>query len=105
MASGKSVLEILDDSGAQRLLASGLAVDCAYRERYSILPDDPLSAEAHCAWTQSFARGDWQLRTEAESTQWADRESFHLEARLRAYEGEEKVFDRRWTRSVPRENL
>lgn len=105
LATGASVLEILDDAGTYRMLSHGLEAGSVYRERYSIHPDDPLSAEAYCAWTQTLGRGNWQLRTEAETKQWADRENFYIEARLKAYEGEAEVFDREWKRSVPRENL
>ncbi|HMB74825.1 MAG TPA: CocE/NonD family hydrolase [Kiloniellaceae bacterium] len=105
LASGKSVLEIFDDSGAHRTLSHGLETGSSYSERYSIHPDDPLSAEAYCAWTQTLGRGAWQVRTEADSKQWADRENFYLEAGLRAYEGGTEVFARQWSRRVPRRNL
>jgi len=105
LVSGESRLVIVDDLGAQRIRAHGLERGSVCREHYRILPGDPLSARAEISWTQTLGRGDWQIRTESRHEQSADREQFHLRAEIRAFEGEQQVFEKGWQRSVPRDFL
>ncbi len=105
LATGESILRIVDDFGAQRSKTHGLESGSQVSETYRIHPDDPLSARAECRWTQTLGRGEWQIRTECRSAQWADPENFFVEAEVEAYEGDEKVFEKRWDRSIPRNFL
>ncbi len=105
LARGETVLTIIDDFGARRIKAHGLETGAVARETYRIQPDDPLSARAEIHWTETLGRGDWQVRTESRSVQWADLERFHIRAEIEAFEGEERVFAREWQRSVPRDLL
>jgi predicted acyl esterase len=105
LATGETRLSILDDFGEKRIIAHGLEVGSVARETYSIRPYDPLSARAETHWTELLGRGDWRIRTETYTTQWADRDSFHIEAEMEAFEGETRVFHRSWKRQIPRENM
>ena len=105
LATGVTVQHLFNDDGAYRNREHGLEYASLCRESYSIHPDDPLSAEAVCAWTQTLGRGDWQVRSEAKTKQWADREFFFIKASLEAFEGDERLFTRSWRRKIPRENL
>ena len=105
LATGVTVQHLFNDDGAYRNREHGLEYASLCRESYSIHPDDPLSAEAVCAWTQTLGRGDWQVRSEAKTKQWADREFFFIKASLEAFEGDERLFTRSWRRRIPRENL
>ena len=100
-----TVQHLVNDDGAFRILEHCLEYGSLCRESYSIHPEEPLSAEAVCAWTQTLGRGDWQTRTEAKTKQWADGEFFFIEASLEAFEGDERFFTRSWRRKIPRENL
>ena len=53
-------------------------------------------------WTQELSRGDWGVRTETVSHLSADKDCFHLSARVSAFEGENQVFERSWKKSTTR---
>ena len=102
-ATGETTLRIVDDFGETRDKAHGLATGSIGRETYRILPDDPLSARMDTHWTETLRRDDWSVRTETTTVQTADRDNFHIVARLEAYEGERLIFSRDWDETVPRD--
>ena len=55
---GTHVLETFDDFGASRDLEHGLENGSHVEQRYSIHPDDPLSARHEARWRHEFRRGD-----------------------------------------------
>ena len=57
-------------------------------DRFTIRPDDPLSARAEVAWTVRLARGDWRVETRTRTVLTATRDTFELVATLEALEGE-----------------
>jgi putative CocE/NonD family hydrolase len=101
-ATGLVTLEIDDDFGEMRDRDHGLTTGSRLSERWSIHPDDPLSARAEARWTQTLARGDWSVRTEAETTMTSDATTFRITGRLTAFEGERQVFVRDHDRTIPR---
>ncbi len=105
LATGETSLRIVDDFGEKRITAHGLEVGSTARETYAIRPDDPLSARAETHWTMQVGRGDWRTRTETYTRQWADRDHFHVEAEMEAFEGDTRVFHRTWKRQIPRDNM
>ncbi len=72
-------------------------------DRYTIRPDDPLSARVEVAWTVRLARGDWRVETRTRTLLWATKDTFELEATLEALEGDALVHEQRWERSIPRD--
>ncbi len=98
-------LVIEDDFGASRDLEHGLITGSVARERWTIRPDDPLSALGQTHWTQTLARDGWSVRTETFADMWSDATTFHLRGRIEAYEGGRKVFERDFRESVPRNLL
>jgi len=53
-----------------------------------------------------MSRGDWSIRTEAESEMRCDADNFYIKATVRAYEGEELVNERNWDEiAIPRDNI
>jgi hypothetical protein len=103
--TGMVRLRIDDDFGAVRDLDHGLESGSAVGETWTIHPDDPLSARVECRWTQTLARGDWSVRTEAAARLHADAGNFHLSARLEAFEGDAPVFSRDFSGSIPRDHV
>src|SRR5262249_37147522 len=71
--TGTVTLKINDDFGEVRDLDHGLVSGHMAEERWTIHPDDPLSARAETHWTQTLSRGDWSVRTETWSTMHSDR--------------------------------
>lgn len=105
LVSGEVHLVIEDDFGRDRDLEHGLESGTIGRERWSIRPDDPLSARGETHWTAEMGREDWQLRTETFARMWCDATHFHLWARLEGYENDRLVYERDIEDSIARDNL
>lgn len=105
VASGETVLRIVDDFGEERDADSGLTSGEIARETYSIYPDDPLSARVGIHWTETMSRdeGAWSIRTETYSTMRADNENFYLTGRIEAYEGGDMVFQKDFRETIARD--
>jgi predicted acyl esterase len=89
--------------GGRKRLPSGLELEDAYRETFSIVEGDPLSAEVRCNHSVRLGRGAWQTLVVTESVMRSDAASFHLTNVVEAYEGEEQVFARTRELTVPRD--
>ncbi|WP_143526312.1 CocE/NonD family hydrolase [Roseivivax lentus] len=100
--TGRVVVESFDHEGAARITPHDLFHSADVRERYSVLPDNPLSAEGQVVWMHEMSRGDWSVKSVTDTTLICDRDAFHIAARLRAWEGEALVRDLEWKRSIPR---
>ncbi|MFK7755221.1 MAG: CocE/NonD family hydrolase [Sedimentitalea sp.] len=105
MVTGITDLIIEDDFGKVRDLDHGLITGSRASERWSIHPDDPLSARGKCHWSDELERDGIALRTEASCEMWSDTTHFHLGATLSAYENGELIYERDVTDSVPRDHL
>lgn len=101
-AEGSFVLETFDDFGAQRHAEHGMIEASEVAQRFSLRPDDPLSATHWAQWIFAFERGDWSVRIETENEMTCTAESFHLRRHTRAWEGETLVFDRQQHEEIPR---
>ena len=104
-ASGQSVLEIKVDNGRQRFTDSGLELDSNNLQRYSIHPDDPLSASAHYQWTWEYQRDDWHVTTESTTTMTCTDTTFDVVAEIVAWEGGNEVFRKKWDEQYPRDHF
>ncbi|RVD39124.1 CocE/NonD family hydrolase, partial [Mesorhizobium sp. M4B.F.Ca.ET.019.03.1.1] len=100
--TGIVTLSITDDFGAVRDLAHGLANGSIVREVWAIHPDDPSSASGKTHWTQTLSRNGWSVRTETFAAIHSDPQNFVLSARIEAYEGENRVFERDFEQKIPR---
>jgi hypothetical protein len=103
--TGLVSLVIEDDFGIVEDAGHGFFGGTIARERWTIHPDDPLSARGACHWTDERGRGDWHVRTETFSEMWCDSTHFHLQARLEAYENDVEVFSKSEKHSIPRDHL
>ena len=70
-----------------------------------VVPDDPLSAEAHSGWRIEIGRGEWQTRVETNSSMTATADAFVVTNRLDAYEGDERVFSAARSTSIMRDGV
>jgi len=109
LASHETIYTIFDE-GAEfegvkrvRIPAIDLELSSEMLRRYRIGEEDPLTAHAEVRHRTLFHREGWTVRVETEVHQRATGERFHFEAVLRAWEGEELVFERRWDEAVPRD--
>ena len=102
LISGKVALVIHDDLGDAENLAHGLQTGETMTELWEVHPDNPLSARAVHTWEQRLSRGDWQVRTKVWAEMTATESHLQLQARLTAYEGDTKVFEREFDDKVVR---
>ena len=90
-------------NGRHRYDDIDLTVHTLTTDRYTIRPDDPLSARVKIAWTVRLARGDWSVETRTRTVLSASKDTFELEATLEALEADSLVHEQRWERSIPRD--
>ncbi len=100
--TGELRIEIVDDFGEQELHPHGLVIGGAGREKYSIMPDNPLSARMETHWTETRRRGDWSIRTETFGRLTATERHWIVWGRIEAYEGDAKVFEKEFNEEIPR---
>jgi len=105
MTTGIVSLVIEDDFGKVRDLDHGLINGSVARERWSIHPDDPLSAQGHCHWTDELERDGTRLRTETRCAMWSDATHFYLRATLEAFENDTCIYKRAVDDSIPRNEI
>jgi hypothetical protein len=101
--TGEVTLDWTQDSGRHRYDDVDLTMHTIAADRFTIRPEDPLSARAEVAWTVRLSRGDWRVETRTRTVLTATRTTFELEATLDAFEGDAPVYQQRWTRSIPRD--
>ena len=102
MVTGNVSLVIEDDFGKVKDADHGLINGSVARERWTINPDDPLSATGLCHWTEELERDGIKLRTETHSKMWSDATAFYLTARLEAYENGTLIYERDVEDGTPR---
>ena len=93
------------DRGAWRTTDTDVDYDTKGEMRFSMHPDDPLSAEQEINLATTMGRPGWRVRTESQTRISCTADAFVLQARLEAWEGDDKVFERTWDRQIPRDNL
>ena len=102
LISGLYALVVEDDLGDAENLTHGLCTGETMSERWEICPADPLSARAVHVWEQRLSRGDWSVRTRAEAEMTGTGDELRMKAVLRAWEGDNLVFERDWDHRVTR---
>jgi putative CocE/NonD family hydrolase len=102
LIDGTTEYRIEDDAGRQRHVGSGMAVDDRLVERYTVRDGEPLSLRVHIERTLELQRDEWRVRVATNSEMTADATHFHVSNKLDAYEGDEQVFSRSWTKAIPR---
>ncbi len=105
LVTGAVTLVIEDDFGKIRDSSHGLINGTIARERWTIHPDDPLSARGACHWTTELERDGTRLRTETRCEMWSDAETFYLSAHLAAYEDDSLIFEKPVAAEIPRDHL
>ena len=102
-ASGRVTLRTYDDFGQIRYSAHGLEEGSEGEQAFAIEPEDPLSAQVEATWRFTHGRGGWQTRTETHTIMWSDHETFYLQAKLEAFEGDTLVHSKTWDEAIPRD--
>ena len=105
LITGEVALVVVDDTGLVENADHGLITGERMAERWSVHPDDPLSARSFFEFNQSLARGNWAVRTEGWARMTATRTALVLTAHLEAHVGDATVFSRDWHVEVPRDQI
>jgi len=104
--TGRSHYRVINDTGEIEVPGHGMRTRHRHDERWTIAADDPLSYIAQSRYISSMRRGDWSVRTEAESEFRCDADNFYIKATVRAYEGDELLHERTWDEiAIPRDHM
>jgi hypothetical protein len=93
------------EPGLTRIEATGLEYGDALALNLTIRDGDPLSARAEVRQHARFRRAGWSVGTRVAARMTSDKESFFVETDVEGYEGEVRVFERRFRNIVPRNLL
>ncbi len=88
-----------------RISATGTDYCHAGTDRWTVLPDDPLSARAECLRTVTIDRDDWHVRIETVSSLACDAGRFFLDNEIVASHAGSEVFRRQWRSEIPRNGV
>jgi uncharacterized protein len=105
LINGTVALVVEDEAALVENLTHGLITTERMAERWSIRPDDPLSAEAFCEFFQYLARGDWSVKTSGWARMTASAHTLYMSAHLEAWDGDERIFFRDWQQEVARHQV
>jgi uncharacterized protein len=81
----------------------GLEVGTNFHFEHDLKDGDPTSAVAAMRRTGTLARGDWRIKVDTTMRMSCTRETFRVEASMRAYEGDTEVCARTWDRTIKRD--
>ena len=101
----KSTMEVVKDLGVVRFDDIDLEVTRRADERFSWVADDVTSVRGETTWAMGFARDDWKIETRTRTVLTSTETNFQLQAQLDAYEGSERVFERSWRLTIPRDHV
>jgi putative CocE/NonD family hydrolase len=102
VAKGETVVTMVKDAGAAKLLEIDLTVDNDAVETYRIRHDDSTSAEGLTRYRHRLSRGDWRIETRTTTSLKLTATHFVASAELEAFEGAERIFCRNESFTLPR---
>jgi len=100
--TGRITIEVRDHEGAATIEPQQFFHSAEGRERYSITPGDPTSAEGEACWVHEMGHNGWSVRTETTTTLTCDRHSYRIAATLKAWSDGVLVRDETWNAETPR---
>ncbi|SEO41329.1 hypothetical protein SAMN04490248_1055 [Salinihabitans flavidus] len=103
--TGRLVVEVRDHEGAAHITEHGITHSAEGIERYSVLPDDPASAEGEVTWTHEMRRDGWEIRTETTTRLTCTVSEFRVAAHLLAWQDGTLVHEDNWDEVIPRNGL
>jgi len=105
LASGRTELVIDEDGGRTRLDDRAIEIEWSGRRTTSIRPEEPLTASAYAEWTWKLCFGNIETSTYANTRLSATLDSFVIEARVEAREGDRLVAEKTIKKTIPRPAL
>jgi len=105
MATGLLTLHHIEDTGTTLIEDIGLEVGKRGTETYIIREGDPASARTEMVRVVHARRGALSLRTESRLSFSCSRTEFRIEAQLEAFENDERIVQRTWDETIPRDHM
>jgi len=105
LATGEQVVRIVEDGGRWYTSAIDMWAEDGARVELGIVEGDPTSARATWRWHSRRQRGHWDVTTRTQMTVTVSSEAFHIATDLEAFEGDRRIFARKWNHEVPRDHL
>lgn len=102
LASGVTRLLIEEDGGCTRIEDRDIEYGWTGWRATSIAPEDPLSAVAEAEWTWTLKFGATETRSFARTRLSCTADTYEIEARVEAREGETLIAEKTFRRSLPR---
>ena len=105
LVTGEISMRINQDGDHRVRLPSGIALSARDRDRFAIREGDPLSSVVTCERTLTWERDDLHVRIETRSELSSTAVDFLLREQLEVFEEDERVFERTWDRTIPRDHV
>jgi len=103
LATGRTTTHVRRSRGRYRIKDVDLLYEFKTREAYTVLDNDPTSAQ-QTAWSQAeLERGDWRIKVMTRLTFACTRTHFIVNGTLEAFEGDRRAYSRTWDKQVPRD--
>lgn len=102
LTSHESTLEVIKNEGVYYIEEIDLEVGDRTWDWYTCRDADVTSVRGETRTERSFARGDWRVRTTTRTVLTADVENFYIQAELDGWEGDQRVYSRNWSSTIPR---
>jgi hypothetical protein len=100
-----SRLELDSSSGEKYFEDIDLVFRATSSERYETHRLDYYATRATVEDTREMHRGDWEIHTRTRTELTADRQNYYVRAELEAFDGHERIVERRWDRAIPRNGV
>jgi hypothetical protein len=102
LASGDALYTVVDHGARERIEQHGMETWNKTTRKYFVNDSSPDTCRMTSKRNLFVRRGKLRLRTETTAKMTCSKEDFHLSARLRAWKGKKKVFDRKWSDVIRR---
>ncbi|WP_054952438.1 CocE/NonD family hydrolase [Flaviflexus massiliensis] len=105
VAAKETMLQADPNYGGTRIYPDGLHFTEDSVERYWINWDDPTTARTEAEWIVALERPEigWKASLTADTRIRCDEENFYTQSVVTCYADEDKIFEKEWTRTIPRE--
>jgi len=103
LAKDESILEVVKDDGVFRIEEIDLEVRNKTTEWYTFYNDDFNSVRGETHSIRGFKRDDWSVKTVTRIKLTSTTTHFELCAGLEAYEGDNRVYNKNWECTIPRD--
>ncbi len=105
LARDVSTLKVINTEGVYRIDDIDTQIEERCVEKYTHYDNDFDSVRGETRWVRGFSRDGWAVRTVTKTILRSTKTHFHLTADLDAWEGDERVFVRTWSRTIPRDHV